>query len=277
MKRGTVRGRRGCSGQVPAQTSEVWRDFGSLTARRWVLSLAVLLTLVLTAGQAWADGPYRAGLVVRFDDDRIHTACVTFSEDSLTGLELLERSGLRVRRGFGGGAVCRIQDLGCEGDNCFCQCTGADCRYWAYFRLGPDAAWKYAQVGAGDVVVRDGDVEGWSWGPGATVPPPAMSLGEICGLRGTITPSPAAVIRSSAPPSGSAAGGGLPLTPLPVAPTPPQSDAPARDQSHPAGGMSEGASESPAGVPAGYGLFALVVVGLVGVLVALRSGWAARR
>lgn len=235
-----------------------------MSRRRWLIArggatdiaLAVLLILVLAVGEAQADEPHRAGLVVRFDDGQVYTACLAFSEDSLTGLQVLERSGLTVHRGFGGGAVCRIEDLGCEGDNCFCQCTGTDCRYWAYFRLGPDGTWKYSQVGAVDAVVRDGDVEGWSWGPGAKAPPPVISFEDVC-PPATATPLPAQEGTNSVPPP--TINRSQPPTPQPATPVPASVDA------------------SPAEVPASYGAFALVVLSLIGFLVALRPGRTSRR
>lgn len=233
-----------------------------MSERRWFLALVVFLTLVLAAGPARADGPNRAGLVVRFDDERVSTVCVGFSEDSLTGLELLARSGLDVGLGFGGRAVCRIEDLGCEGDNCFCQCTGADCRYWAYFRLGPDGTWKYSQVGAGDVIVRDGDVEGWSWGPGVKAPPPAISLDEICVSQETLTPSPTPLMAvATSPPTPPAA---------PTIENPLRGDRLQEKRAWDLGPVTWD-------LPASYGVFALVVLGLIGVLVVLGRGRAARR
>jgi len=261
--------------QVPAR-GEVLRDFRGLTRsqpgfcaalrRGGLLALGVVLLLVLAAGQARADGPNRAGLVVRFDDEHVYTACIAFSEESLTGLEVLQRSGLNIGRGFGGGAVCRIEELGCEGDNCFCQCTGADCRYWAYFRRGPDGTWKYSQVGAGDAIVRDGDVEGWSWGPGVQAPPPAISLDEICAVQGTFPPTPAPLNSpaTSTPVSTAPHSEVPPVTSSPAVPTPTEATAP----SAPARGS---------GIPASYGVFALLVLALIGVLAVLGRGRAPRR
>jgi len=242
--------------RIWSQISEVFRDFGSLG--RWLTILALLLTLALTAGQVRADGPNRAGLVVRFNDERVNTACVEFSEESLTGLELLARSGLDVGLGFGGRAVCRIEGVGCTGDNCFCQCTGAECKYWAYFRLDADGEWRYAQVGAGDTVVRDGDVEGWSWGAGEQEPPPAITFAELCPLP-TASPSPARQLASPSP----SAEAGKPGTPgLEVQATATQQPKPtATEQPSPAA--------SSGGVPGSYSVFALLVLGLVGVLIVL--------
>ncbi len=237
-----------------SQTSEVSEDFGSLG--RWLTILTVLLTLALTAGQVRADGPNRAGLVVRFDDERVSTVCVEFSEESLTGLEVLARSGLEVGLGFGGRAVCRIEAVGCGGDNCFCRCTGKECNYWAYFRLGPDGTWRYSQVGAGEAVVRHGDVEGWSWGAGEQEPPPAITFAEVCPLP-TASPPPA-LVPSPSPP----AEVGRPATPVP------EGEVTATRQPGPRA-TEQAPPAATSGVPGSYGAFALLVLGLVGVLVVL--------
>ena len=59
---------------------------------------------------------------------------------------------------------------------------GAQCEYWAYYRL-VDGAWEYSQVGATGVKVVDGDLQGWSWGPGnfqSGTEPPVVSFAEVC-------------------------------------------------------------------------------------------------
>ena len=77
---------------------------------------------------------HRAGLVVTFGDRHSELFCIEFTEDSITGLELLRRSGLPlVTSGMGGlgGAVCSIGGEGSsDPSNCFCRvpaaraCTG---------------------------------------------------------------------------------------------------------------------------------------------------------
>ena len=78
----------------------------------------LLLVLLLTAGCLLAGasvaraegGDHRAALVIRYADGSVQTQCVSFSEPSVTGAELLTRSGLQVTMDYSGmgGAVCSI-------------------------------------------------------------------------------------------------------------------------------------------------------------------------
>jgi len=127
---------------------------------------------------ARAQDSNQAGLVVRFGDGSYITRCITFSEPSISGLDVLERSDLAVVAA--GWAVCDIEGhSGCPAENCFCQCPGGGgaCLYWSYWHL-VDGSWVYSTVGSGGHDVHDGDVEGWSWG--AEGSPPVVPFHEIC-------------------------------------------------------------------------------------------------
>ncbi len=120
--------------------------------------------------------PNRAGLVVQFNGDEVKTACVRFAEDTLTGYNLLTRSGLAVNSLTDpslGTAVCGIENTGCPADDCFCAMPD----YWAYWQQGP-AGWAYASTGAAQTEVISGSLNGWSWGEG--IAPPAYSFQDIC-------------------------------------------------------------------------------------------------
>jgi len=170
---------------------------------RWrVLGLVafIMLTVAGTSVVVMADGPNRAGLVVRQDDGTVQTSCIEFSEPDISGLDLLLRSDLRVVVEYGGahgGAVCKIGGDGCDYplDDCFCQCVGIDCTYWAYYHLRSDGSWEYSNVGGGSYTVHDGDVEGWSWGPGdygtSGTQPPVIPFNQICAPPPTSTDTPA--------------------------------------------------------------------------------------
>ena len=155
-------------------------------------SAAVVSTpCVASAGVAAQEqAVHRAGLVVVFPDG-VETFCVEFAGDSITGSELLERSGLPVVfAGFGGlgGGVCRIEDVGCsDPGDCFCQCQGAECSYWSYFVL-EDGAWAYENVGPSQRRLRDGDVDGWVWGGGDDAP---------AGARGPCPATPPATVAAA--------------------------------------------------------------------------------
>jgi len=149
-----------------------------------VYFLLFTVPFLLTASPVTAEGPNQAGLVVRFDDGRTETSCVSFSEAQISGFELLQRSGLAITtevQGIGA-LVCAIDGHGCPANDCLCQCRGGECVYWSYWWLH-DHEWRYAVGGASMSVVTPGTVEGWSWGPGAlnaAVPPPAITFSDIC-------------------------------------------------------------------------------------------------
>jgi hypothetical protein len=167
---------------------------------RQTLLLPLLLTvLCLLAGASVAhaqSGDHRAGLVIRYGDGSVQTQCVSFSESSITGEELLQRSGLAVTLDYNaglGGAICSINNQGCAYPikDCFCKCTGVLCEYWAYYHRTA-SGWDYASTGASGYTVTDGALEGWSWGAGnfsSGVEPPALTLADVCPAPATATPT----------------------------------------------------------------------------------------
>jgi hypothetical protein len=157
-------------------------------AGRWRRLLLLVALLVALPGAAHAQDENHAGLVVVFGDGRVERQCVAFAEDTVTGYQLLQRSGLplSVEAGAIGPTVCSIDKEGCSfpAESCFCRCQGSPCIYWSYWRLQGDGAWRYQALGAGNTKVRSGDVEGWRWAAGTTQnaeEPPAVSYAEICG------------------------------------------------------------------------------------------------
>jgi hypothetical protein len=177
-------------------------------------------------------GDNRAALVVRNGNGSVLTKCVAFSEASITGEELLIRSGLSVvinySLGFGG-AVCSINGYGCAfpAQDCWCQCqSGTKCEYWAYYHwIG--SAWQYSSVGASGYQVEDGALEGWSWGQGnftsGTIPP-AVTFDQICAVS-TATPTPTATATPSPTPSLTPTATQAPTaqaTPIPAIVNPPE-------------------------------------------------------
>lgn len=150
---------------------------------RWRL-LGLLLVPLLLAARLQDDGSNQAALIVRVDDEQVETRCVTFAEETISGHELLARSGLDlvVNASSAGVFVCSIEGQGCPANDCLCQCQGEPCSYWSYWQLR-GGEWQYARVGAAATEVRDGDVEGWSWGPGSVtsaIAPPMITLDEVC-------------------------------------------------------------------------------------------------
>ncbi len=134
--------------------------------------------------------------------------CVSFAEDSISGIEALNRAGLApVVRGFSGegGAVCGLNGVGCPADSSCLTCQAPN--YWAYYRADNGAGgFAYSSVGAGAIAVTDGDVEGWRWGTGAA--PSYRSFGSICPLQPPPTPTTSTTTAPPGPGGGSGNGQG---------------------------------------------------------------------
>lgn len=214
---------------------------------------------------------YHAGLVVQFGDGKAYLACIPFVEESLTGYDLLLRSGLTVESVTDpslGTAVCKIEADGCKSENCFCAMP----KYWSYWRLG-ETGWGYAATGAGQTIIRDGDVDGWSWGEGAA--PPTVSWEEVCpaqaGASAALVSSWLPAVEASTYPlpplPAEAAAYSYPYPqPLPAVPT----ETPADRLTPQAVEITPTTSVAPAAPSPGQGtsylLFAVLALGLVGGL-----------
>lgn len=180
------------------------RDFMSTWAHQWeavlaasrrqvqpvmLLAGALVLLLWLTGASGIAAqiaGPNRAALVVVHGDGRTVTRCVEFAEAQITGLELVQRSGLdlNLEASGMGASICRLDGEGCTypGQSCFCQCEGESCVYWSYWR-SQAGVWSYSNLGAASTVVTPGAIEGWVWGAGTVdvaKAPPAIAFDAVC-------------------------------------------------------------------------------------------------
>lgn len=205
-----------------------------------LLAVSVLLAFI-APGIGLAQTSNQAGLVIQFPDGRVETACVAFDDDAITGLDLLNRSGLTVNVDYStglGATVCKIGEIGCDapGESCFCQCMGAPCYYWNYWTL-EDGQWSYSPLGASSHLLSNGDVDGWVWGQGKE-PPEIMSFEQICGFEAAVeafaspldtptrapaprptlvhTPSPTATSPPSPLPSPTSQVSTAPLSPTPT-------------------------------------------------------------
>ncbi|MBN1536964.1 MAG: hypothetical protein JW908_09555 [Anaerolineales bacterium] len=147
-----------------------------------ILSLALCYWIIIPAH---ADDQNHIGLVVQFDDSNIVTKCISFSGDSINGYEVLQQSGLTVLADFSsmGAAMCKIGDVGCGEDNCWCQFPPT---YWSYWHMAGNN-WSYSQLGASLYNVQNGAVEGWRWGEGDP-PTQIYSFDDIC-ISATVTPT----------------------------------------------------------------------------------------
>ncbi len=144
------------------------------------------------AACAAAAGQPHAGLVV---DTGGHATsyCVALDASSVSGIHLIELAGqqfgLQYRLGFGGQAVCQLNGVGPDGDDCFADYPS----FWGYWHGSGDDGWSWASTGAGSARVSDGDRDGWSWGTGQSgdthAPPPAERFDQIC-AQSSPSPSP---------------------------------------------------------------------------------------
>lgn len=160
----------------------------------YVIATVILL---LFAAPVAAQEENRAGLVIVHGDGSVATQCIAFTEESISGAELLTRSqlDLSMEASSMGATICRIDGEGCNfpTESCFCQCQGSPCIYWSYWRL-TEGEWRYSNIGAGNALVRAGDVDGWRWGAGTVdkaESPPAITFEEICvEPKQTVAPEP---------------------------------------------------------------------------------------
>lgn len=149
-----------------------------------VLAVVALLLGGATGYGQDGEGLNHAGLVIRDQAGALTYAYVAFSEPAISGLELLERSGVPVVTvGFGGlgEGVCAIGNQGCSIAECqrrLCQGPRADDPFWQAFRQHAAGEWQPHLLGASSAVVEDGDIDGWSW-TGDEANLPAVTLAEI--------------------------------------------------------------------------------------------------
>ncbi len=125
-----------------------------------------------------------AGIVVDYGDGHSTYAIVAFEEASISGVELLRRSGLSlltVEFGGLGEGVCAIEETGCDLSACrtrLCQTGDPDSPFWHYVREGGDGAWLPAPLGASSSTIENGDVDGWFW-TGAAPADQSLTLDQI--------------------------------------------------------------------------------------------------
>lgn len=133
--------------------------------------------LVCSSPQGATGAMHHAGLVVTFGDGRLPLRfCIGFEADTISGIELLQSSRLPLLLAGGGigAAVCAIDGVGSEDNSSYPTCFNTRPNSWAYFHyvfVDGVGSWTFSNVGASQAVVKDGDVDGWSWGIGRNAPP----------------------------------------------------------------------------------------------------------
>ncbi len=177
-------------------------------AYRALSCLLLILCVVLAGGNAalvgHAQTESHAGLVVQFSDGTTNTYCIPFEGGTISGLDLLIKTGLDITaetQGALGAWVCRIGPDGCNfpEESCVCQSYGPGGKYWVYSHLR-DGAWKFSPQGASNYKVRNGEVDGWAWssGKGPSVTP---SFTELCAAVLPAQPEPTATTPPPPPPT----------------------------------------------------------------------------
>ena len=153
----------------------------------------VALVAVLQPGHdAVGASKNKAGIVVRSSDGSVDEMCVFFDEPSISGVDLLDRAGVTYisERSAVGSAICRIDGKGCRSpsEKCFCEFP----TFWGYWVRDPDdSAWTFASVGAADREVRDGSIDGWSWGQDGKPSPPKAAFEDVCAASNVVSPASA--------------------------------------------------------------------------------------
>ena len=150
-----------------------------------LLAGAALPLVALVGGRMNASAAtHRAALVIEHSNGSLIERCVAFAEEAISGLQLIQRSGVEYQaQTFGdlGAAVCQL-DL--EPAQVPANCFGSG-RSWQYYRE-TSSGWSPSSSGAGGSTVHDGDVDGWHYAAGPQ-PPPGIAFSQVCGA-----PAPAA-------------------------------------------------------------------------------------
>ena len=157
-----------------------------------------------------AAGSHHAALVVEHGDGSVVTRCVAFTAPTISGEELLNRSGVawsgQTFGGFGD-AVCALDGEPAR----YIDCPGKD-RYWAVFVARGRGQWQLANVGISSLTVHDGDAEGFRFD--ARIRDSGRAGLRRGSVRGARTPAPRRSVarwrRRPAPPGAPAAGGDVP-------------------------------------------------------------------
>jgi hypothetical protein len=121
---------------------------------------------------------HHAALVIQHASGSVITRCVAFAEDQITGLQLVERSGVQYEaQNFGsiGTAMCQLDR---EPSTVPPGCFGSG-PYWQYFHHR-GSAWQSSAFGASSSVLRDGDMDGWHFAVGANQVPGNVAFSSVC-------------------------------------------------------------------------------------------------
>lgn len=161
---------------------------------------------------AAAAAPQHRAAVVVDTGTEVRRVCVRFSEDFISGAELLIRASTDpVFRDYSGKgkAVCSLCGVGCPPDESCLTCGGDT--YWTYGRA-PKGSNRFSLSGGGasSTRVRDGDVDGWRWSKGLV--PAYASIEQICGPETSTTTTGGSGTATGGSGGGGSASGGTTTT-----------------------------------------------------------------
>jgi hypothetical protein len=115
-----------------------------------------------------------AAIIIDPGNGDVQTACVSFDEVSISGLELLERSGFSYETDQDGFLNSILEISNPEGET----------NYWSYW-YWDGREWQFHNIGASNSVVTAGTVEAWhftSWEQFPSLPSKYIpDIKEICG------------------------------------------------------------------------------------------------
>ena len=139
--------------------------------RSWALTIFLAAGLVAPvagpAQVACAAGGNHAALVVDTGAD-VYEMCVAFDEAWVSGIKLIklaaQQHDLDYALGYGGRGVCRLANVPDEEPSQ--ECLKDHEEFWGYWRGDGSGGWMWSGVGPASTQVRNGDVEGWSYGVG---------------------------------------------------------------------------------------------------------------
>jgi hypothetical protein len=173
----------------------------------------------VAAGCAQASSAHHAALVVEHGNGAVIRVCVSFTSASITGEELLHRSGIEYSTqpyGGNGDAVCQVDNEPVGYTNCF-----QNGKFWALFVSRSDGAWAYGSQGVSSAEFGDGDAEGFRYQSQSDSSPPGASPAGVCPAPVAATPAPRPTSSSaaSARPGSSATAASHPASAAPVGST----------------------------------------------------------
>jgi hypothetical protein len=172
------------------------------TARLSAAGAAAIAAALLAVHPVHA-AVHHAALVIQHSGGSVLARCVAFAEEQITGLQLVQRSGVEYdAQSFGsiGSAMCQLDQ---EPSPVPAGCFGSGA-YWQYFHR-EGGGWQTSPVGASSSVLRDGDMDGWRYAVGANQAPGTVAFAAVCGAP----PPPVAATQVARPT--------LQATPLPTA------------------------------------------------------------